>query len=234
MTVAAPDARLGTPRAAVLYLPEPQSSRLPAPVDTGRCRRRSGGRPGAGRRGGGAKARLFTQAWKDGTEMRTQNAHSLGALLGGVAIALMSGCGPATPPPIGPEPETVSIGYGTQPRGDVTGSVASLSAHDLDNAGTARVEEMLQGRLAGVQVIRTANGDFSVRVRGAGSFFGNGEPLVVVDGLPIAGGGLKSVLAAIAPQDIARIDVLKDAGTAAIYGSRAANGVIIITTKRQR
>ena len=165
--------------------------------------------------------------------MRTQNAHSLGALLGGVAIALMFGCGPATPAPVGPEPETVSIGYGTQSRGDVTGSVASLSARELSNVGTARVEEMLQGRLAGVQVVRTANGDFSVRIRGAGSFFGNDEPLVVVDGLPIAVGDLRSVLAGIAPQDIARIDVLKDAGTAAIYGSRAANGVIIIMTKRQ-
>ena len=98
----------------------------------------------------------------------------------------------------------------------------------------ARVEEMLLGRVAGVQVVRTADGDFTVRVRGAHSFNGNDEPLLVVDGMQIPARGLRRALSGIAPQDVARIEVLKDAGATAAYGSLGANGVIVITTKRRR
>lgn len=157
------------------------------------------------------------------------------ALLGGCIVALAPACGRATPaPPAAPEPEAVSFGYGSQERSEISGSVASLSARELDNVRVARVEELLQGRIPGLQVIRRANGDFSLRVRGSGSLVGNDEPLLVIDGMPIRMGGIGQALLGIAPQDIARVDVLKDAGAAAIYGSRSANGVIVITTKRRR
>jgi TonB-dependent SusC/RagA subfamily outer membrane receptor len=110
--------------------------------------------------------------------------------------------------------------------------VTVLSEEELDNMRVARVEELLQGRVAGVQVMRTADGDFTIRIRGPHSFHGNDEPLYVVDGMPIPGRGLRSALMGIPPHDIARIEVLKDAGATAIYGSRGANGVIVITTKR--
>jgi TonB-dependent SusC/RagA subfamily outer membrane receptor len=166
---------------------------------------------------------------------RRQIAHSL-ALRAGLASMLASGC--ASNPPaetVAPGPEAVPIGYGTQARENVSGSVASLSDEQLDQVRATRVEELLQGRVAGVQVFRKANGDLSVRIRGAGSILGNsGEPLYVIDGFPVAAGGLGSALAGIPPADIHRIDVLKDAGATAIYGVRAANGVILVTTKRRR
>ncbi|MDQ3606682.1 MAG: TonB-dependent receptor plug domain-containing protein [Gemmatimonadota bacterium] len=157
------------------------------------------------------------------------------ALLGGCIIALLPACSRATPrPPAAPEPETVSFGYGSQERSEISGSVASLSGRELENVRVARVEELLQGRVPGLQVVRRPNGDFSLRVRGSSSLVGNDEPLLVIDGMPIRMGGIGQALRGMAPQDIARIDVLKDAGAAAIYGSRSANGVIVITTKRRR
>ncbi len=99
----------------------------------------------------------------------------------------------------------------------------------------SRVEELIQGRIPGVHVVRLPNGDFSVRVRGAKTFGqGSDEPLYVVDGMPLMTTGLRNALMGIAPQDIARIDVLKDAGATAVYGSKGANGVILITTKRAK
>jgi TonB-dependent SusC/RagA subfamily outer membrane receptor len=155
-------------------------------------------------------------------------------LLGALIPTLASACGrkekrAARPP----QPEQVSTGYGTQSRDEVSGSVASLDAKDTDNLRFTRIEELLQGRMAGVQVTRTSNGDLSLRIRGVGSFVGTGEPLYVVDGLPLEASGFASALSGIAPQDVARIDVLKDAGTTAIYGSRGANGVVLITTKKR-
>jgi TonB-dependent SusC/RagA subfamily outer membrane receptor len=131
--------------------------------------------------------------------------------------------------------DSVTVGYGRQARTEVTGAVGSISEEELDAMRVSRVEELLLGRVPGVQVIRLANGDFSVRVRGAKTF-GNGseEPLYVVDGMPLMANGFRTALIGIAPQDIARIDVLKDAGATAVYGSKGANGVILITTKRRR
>jgi TonB-dependent SusC/RagA subfamily outer membrane receptor len=117
----------------------------------------------------------------------------------------------------------------------VTGAISTLSERELDGMRVARVEELLQGRVPGVYVTRTSTGDFSVRIRGAKTFgHGSDEPLYVVDGMPLMSGGLRAALMGIAPQDIARIDVLKDAGATAVYGSKGANGVILITTKRRR
>ena len=125
----------------------------------------------------------------------------------------------------------VSVGYGKQSRRDLTTAVSSLSERDLSQARVTRVEELLQGRVAGVHVTRRANGELSVRIRGASNLNGGGEPLWVLDNMPITPGGLAGALAGINPQDIRRIDILKDAGSTAIYGSRGMYGVILIQTK---
>jgi TonB-linked SusC/RagA family outer membrane protein len=129
--------------------------------------------------------------------------------------------------------EVVVVGYGTQRRQDVTGSVSSINAATIEKVPVNTIDQALQGRAAGVQVINNdarPGATVSVQIRGVGSLATNGnEPLYVVDGYPISGG-----LNNINPNDIASIDVLKDASAASIYGVRAANGVVIITTKRGR
>lgn len=124
--------------------------------------------------------------------------------------------------------QIVVIGYGTAKRRDVTGSVSSISAAQIEKVPVANVDQALQGRAAGVQVTNNGGAPGSgvtLTIRGVGSFAGT-SPLYVVDGYPTEGIGN------INPNDIASMDVLKDASSTAIYGNRAANGVIIITTKR--
>lgn len=130
-----------------------------------------------------------------------------------------------------PGNDQVAIGYATTDRSDVTKPVSSLSENEVDRVQVNHVEELLQGRVAGLHVTRLASGEFSVRIRGTRSFSGGGEPLVVVDGIPSM--SLTRGLANVAPSDVKRIDVLKGAA-ATMYGSRGANGVIMITTKRGR
>src|SRR5437588_13124381 len=116
-----------------------------------------------------------------------------------------------------------------------TGAVTTVVPSETD-ARVAQVEEMLRG-VPGLDVTRLPDGGYQLRIRGHRSIRGDpgdDDPLLVVDGIPIAAGALSSTLASLAPADIARIEVLKDAGAAGIYGSRAANGVIVITTKRAR
>ena len=130
--------------------------------------------------------------------------------------------------------DSVSIGYGRQAKRDVTGAVGSVSGDELNNQRVARVEELLRGRVAGVEVVPLPNGDFTLRIRNASANAGNAAPLIVLDGMPLPrGGGLGSALAGIDPADIARIEILKDAGSAAAYGSDGVNGVVLITTKRR-
>ncbi len=126
--------------------------------------------------------------------------------------------------------EVVVIGYGDQQKRDVTGSISSVSAEKIANMPVAGLDQALSGQLAGVQVQQTSGapgGNINVRIRGSGSIGAGNEPLYVVDGYP----GITD-LNAIDPNDIESIDVLKDASAAAIYGSRGANGVVIVTTKR--
>jgi len=141
--------------------------------------------------------------------------------------------------------DVVVVGYGTQRKGDVTGAIASFDAKNLNERPITRVDQALVGQLAGVQVKQTTGvpgKGFSVQVRGAGSITANNEPLYVLDGFPLeaaaqtAAGGFAagSPLDNINPNDIENIEVLKDAAAAAIYGSRAANGVVLITTKKGR
>lgn len=142
--------------------------------------------------------------------------------------------------------EVVAIGYGTIKKSDLTGSVTSVQTEDLENVKMQSIDQALAGRAAGVQVIQSSGVPGSapaVRVRGTTSLQGANEPLYVVDGFPIyAGGGSGNAgtaagssnisgIANINPNDIESIEILKDASATAIYGARAANGVILITTK---
>ncbi len=124
--------------------------------------------------------------------------------------------------------EVVVVGYGTQRRGDLTGSIASVSAKVLESQPVTSAAEAITGRLAGVKVT-TAEGspdsEIKIRVRGGGSITQDNSPLYIVDGFPV------STISDIAASDIASIDVLKDASASSIYGARGANGVIIVTTK---
>jgi TonB-dependent SusC/RagA subfamily outer membrane receptor len=116
---------------------------------------------------------------------------------------------------------------------NTSGATQTLEARELKAERAQSVEELIQGRFAGVQVIRLPGGGFSLRIRGAGFLMSNSEPLYIVDGiaLPPAPGG---ALVGVDPRDIERIDVLKDASTTSSYGVRGANGVILIRTKRGR
>jgi len=127
--------------------------------------------------------------------------------------------------------EIVVVGYGTQKKSDLTGSVASVSEETLQSRPVASFEDALQGRTSGVQIRQSGgdlNGKFSMSIRGTGSVTGSNDPLVVVDGVPL----FSTDFSTINPKDIASIDILKDASATAIYGARAANGVVIITTKK--
>ena len=128
--------------------------------------------------------------------------------------------------------EVVAIGYGTQRKSDLTGSVASVSANNLKERAVTSFGEALIGQIAGVQIqqINGAPGGegLSVRVRGTGSITQSSEPLYVVDGYPMEGGAFRL----LNPSDIESMQVLKDASSTAIYGSRGANGVVIINTKK--
>jgi TonB-linked SusC/RagA family outer membrane protein len=126
--------------------------------------------------------------------------------------------------------EVVVVGYGTQQKRDLTGAVSSIAAAELKEVPVLRVEQMLQGRAAGVQVTQVGaqpGGNVSIRIRGTNSINSGNEPLFVIDGFPGVGS-----LNSINPNDIESIEILKDASATAIYGSRGANGVVLITTKR--
>jgi TonB-dependent starch-binding outer membrane protein SusC len=125
--------------------------------------------------------------------------------------------------------EVVVVGYGTQKKGDITGAVSKYKNEKLDEAPVARLDQALQGKIAGVQIQNTsseAGSDPKVRVRGLSSINAGASPLVVVDGHPVPDG-----LSFVNPADVESVEVLKDAASAAIYGSRGASGVILITTK---
>ena len=126
--------------------------------------------------------------------------------------------------------DVVVIGYGTTRKSDLTGSVGSVSARQLQEVPVTNPQLALQGRIPGVQVTQTdfsPSGGLEIRIRGTRSFQASNDPLYVVDGMPLSTG-----LSFLDPGDIESIDVLKDASATAIYGSRGANGVVIVTTKR--
>jgi len=141
--------------------------------------------------------------------------------------------------------EVIVVGYGTQRKRDLTGAISSVKTEELPKANSVSIGQMLSGQVAGLKVMQTSaqpGGNIEFRVRGNASVNASNEPLIIIDGIPSSGGaieenshyggGKKSTLNSINPNDIESIEVLKDASSTAIYGARAANGVIIITTKR--
>jgi TonB-linked SusC/RagA family outer membrane protein len=136
--------------------------------------------------------------------------------------------------------EVVVVGYGTARRKDVTGAVTTVTSKDFQKGNITTPEQLIAGKVAGVSVI--SNGGqpgqgSTIRIRGGSSLNASNDPLIVVDGVPLASGqisGTSNPLSLINPNDIESFTVLKDASSAAIYGTRASNGVIIITTKKGR
>ncbi len=140
--------------------------------------------------------------------------------------------------------EVIVVGYGEQDRKTLTSSISSVSSKDIENLPMSSPDQMMQGRAAGVLITSnsgTPGGGMFVRVRGTTSINANNDPLYVVDGIPIVsgnlsavglGGGTANAMADINPADIESMEILKDASATAIYGARAANGVVLITTKR--
>jgi len=142
--------------------------------------------------------------------------------------------------------EVVVVGYGSQRKSDLTGAISSIGVKELKQLPSTGLEQAIQGRSAGVYITQNSGapgGAMSIRIRGSGSTL-NTEPLYVIDGIPVSSdnagssnlrdgqGQSTNALTTINPNDIESIEILKDASAAAIYGSRAANGVVIITTKR--
>ncbi|WP_281635509.1 SusC/RagA family TonB-linked outer membrane protein [Flavobacterium marginilacus] len=134
--------------------------------------------------------------------------------------------------------EVVVVGYGTMKRGDLTGSVSSVSSKSIAQTVTTSIEQVLQGRAAGVQVSQNSGAPgaaSSIRIRGISSINASNEPIYVIDGVIIDGQSSNTnfnPISSINPSDIVSIDILKDASATAIYGSRASGGVIMVTTKR--
>lgn len=136
--------------------------------------------------------------------------------------------GPVLPP--APSAPKVDVGYGSQDKRDVTTAVDRVEGDKLMESSPRTVTDMLVGRFAGVDVYKLANGGTSIRIRGSRSLKAEQEPLVVLDGMPQHNG--TTSLSDLDPHDIKSIEVLKDAAATSVYGSRGANGVIIISTKR--
>lgn len=136
--------------------------------------------------------------------------------------------------------EVVAIGYGTVKKEDATGSVAAVSAEDFNRGAITSPQELVTGKIAGVQITDAGGAPGAgamIRIRGGSSLSASNDPLIVIDGVPVDNegvAGMRNPLNTINPDDIETFTVLKDASATAIYGSRASNGVIIITTKKGR
>lgn len=135
--------------------------------------------------------------------------------------------------------DVIVIGYGTQRKSDLTGSVTSVSSKDFNAGPISSPEQLINGKAAGVQIMSSSGSPTagsSVRIRGGASLNASNDPLIVLDGIPLENGGISgnngNFLSLINPNDIESITILKDASSTAIYGSRASNGVMIITTKK--
>jgi TonB-dependent starch-binding outer membrane protein SusC len=127
--------------------------------------------------------------------------------------------------------EVVAIGYGTQKKSEVTSSISQIRGEDINSSTASNVVMALQGRASGIQMIASGEPGKtpSIRIRGVGTI-NNSEPLIVVDGVPVGA----AVLSHLSPNEIQSVEILKDAASGAIYGTRAANGVLLITTNRAR
>ena len=134
--------------------------------------------------------------------------------------------------------EIIVVAYGTRKKSDLTGSVVAVTTKDFQKGNINSAEQLLQGKVAGLEITTgggAAGGGSKIRIRGTASLNASNDPLIVIDGMPVEGNGVAgsaNLLATINPNDIESMTVLKDASAAALYGSRATNGVIIITTKK--
>ena len=134
--------------------------------------------------------------------------------------------------------EVVVVAYGTRRKTDLTNAVTQVAAKDFQKGNIASSEQLLQGKVAGLEVTTgggSAGGGSKIRIRGSASLNASNDPLIVIDGVPVEGNGMagaSNLLNTINPNDIESMSVLKDASAAALYGARATNGVIIITTKK--
>jgi iron complex outermembrane receptor protein len=154
-------------------------------------------------------------------------------IMSAAATVAFSACGAPGLPYAGPVPgEEVDVGYDTRDANETTGAVASVPGDDVVSGNPRHVEDILRGRVAGLQVLRRAGGGVTYRIRGVNSLLNDQEPLFIVDGVPVPPGGIDAVLAAVTAGDIRQIDVLKDVASTSIYGMRGAGGVIIIHTRR--
>jgi TonB-dependent SusC/RagA subfamily outer membrane receptor len=140
--------------------------------------------------------------------------------LGCTLVLAAPACRPLSPRPEPPAPHAVSS------------SDASVQ-HEESHQTYAHIEELIEGRAPGVQVLRRSDGTYTLRIRGISSPTGRNEPLIVIDGTSAADGASSRALASVNPQDVQKIEVLKDAASTAFYGMRGANGVIVITTRQQ-
>ena len=175
---------------------------------------------------GNAKALVFSSINKSPVERQIGTASSIDALLKDEDKSLQ---------------EVVVTGYGTQKKKDLTGNIASVKGAAIANTPVQSFEQALAGRATGVQITVPSgvlNAPPVFRIRGTNSISLSSQPLIIVDGVPVASGDFSATsaagnaLASINPNDIETIDIAKDAAATAIYGSRAANGVVFITTKR--
>ena len=134
--------------------------------------------------------------------------------------------------------DVVVIGYGTQRKSDLTGSVTNVSSKDFNMGLVSSPEQLINGKISGVQIMSNSGSPTAgstIRVRGGASLNASNDPLIVLDGVPLEQGGISgndgNFLSLINPNDIESMTILKDASSTAIYGSRASNGVILITTR---
>jgi TonB-dependent SusC/RagA subfamily outer membrane receptor len=151
------------------------------------------------------------------------------------ALALAACHRGSSPKPTLPEVDggdSVQVAYGTQARRTSTGGNSTVEGSVVRQGTVTSMADMLEGRVPGLEVRRLSGGGISLRIRGVRSLLKGGEPLLVVDGIPLEGSG-GGLLADMDPRDVKRVEVLKDAGSLAAYGSRGANGVLLITMNRR-
>lgn len=158
--------------------------------------------------------------------------HRFTAAIASGAVLVLGGCGSPGLPPAGPGPGEVDIGYDSKPARGVTGAVSSVSTDHVPDSPIVSLQELLRGRVAGLEFVKGPGGTQRMRIRGLDSLQNEQEPLIIVDGIQISPIHLPMALAGLTRDDIRQVDVLKDISSTAIYGSRGAGGVILITTRR--
>src|SRR5687767_4077453 len=153
--------------------------------------------------------------------MRWRRLMNRTLILAAFVTLAATACGGPGLPPAGPAPGDVDVGRGTQPEGKVTGAVTKVEDEGLGKSSPYRIEELLKGKLSGVQVITKPNGDYAFRVRG-GNLSLNGEEsqeaLVLVDGIPTTASTIRAALSGLTPEDIRQVTVLKDVASTSMYG----------------